>query len=210
MEIDTNVLTILISVACGAMLGMEREYQNKSAGLRTMVLICLGSTVFTIISRNIGSGTDDRIAANIITGIGFIGAGVIFKENFNVKGLTTAAVIWISAAIGMMIGSEEYRLGIILTVIVLVVLLLFSKIEALVDYINHQRTYRITFIDDNLENIDEVMDLTRKQHLKPIIRHLTKTNNKLIAHLEVRGSEKYFLPLAENLIRMPVILEMEH
>src|SRR5690606_34272877 len=114
--LSEDVQTILVSIMCGCILGMEREYQNKSAGLRTIILICLGSTIFTMISRGIGVESDDRIAANIITGIGFIGAGVIFKENFNVKGLTTAAVIWISAAIGMLIGTTNYELGLLLSV----------------------------------------------------------------------------------------------
>ena len=83
MEINSNDLTtMLVSVLCGGLLGIEREYLNKSAGLRTIVLICLGSTIFTMVSQRVG-GSEDRIAANIITGIGFIGAGVIFKENFN-------------------------------------------------------------------------------------------------------------------------------
>lgn len=80
MEINSNDLTtMLASVVCGGLLGIEREYLNKSAGLRTIVLICLGSTIFTMVSQRVG-GSEDRIAANTITGIGFIGAGVIFKE----------------------------------------------------------------------------------------------------------------------------------
>ena len=79
MEIlSEDVIKILLSVLCGGIMGFEREYQNKSAGFRTIILISLGATIFTIVSQRIG-GSDDRIAANIITGIGFIGAGVILK-----------------------------------------------------------------------------------------------------------------------------------
>ncbi len=210
MEISqSDLTTMLVSVLCGSVLGIEREYQNKSAGLRTIVLICLGSTVFTMISLRIGGG-DDRVAANIITGIGFIGAGVIFKENFNVKGLTTAAVIWIAAAIGMVIGVEEYNLGLVLSFIVLVVLGGFAKLEFVIDFINHKRTYRITFTDDNLENIDWLIALAKEEKLKASVRHLSKSNNRLIVNFEVRGNKKHFQALTEQLVIKPEILGIEH
>ena len=210
MEIlEIDLITMLISVLCGSLIGIEREYQNKSAGLRTIVLICLGSTIFTMISQRIG-GSDDRVAANIITGIGFIGAGVIFKENFNVKGLTTAAVIWISAAIGMVIGIQEYKLGFILSFIVLVVLGGFAKLEFLIDFLNHKRTYRITFIDDNLENISALIEMVKKEKLNASVRHLSKANNRLLVNFEIRGNKKYFQTLTEKLIIKPEILGIEH
>lgn len=210
MEVQSNDLTtMLVSVLCGSLLGVEREYQNKSAGLRTIVLICLGSTIFTMISQRIG-GSDDRVAANIITGIGFIGAGVIFKENFNVKGLTTAAVIWISAAIGMVIGVEEYRMGLILSFIVLVVLGGFAKLEVLIDFINHKRIYRITFIDDNLDNIAWTKEIVEKEKLKATVGHLSKSHNRLMVNFEVRGNKKHFHALTEKLVAKPEILGIEH
>src|SRR5688572_23866577 len=111
-----DLLSIITSIICGGLIGFEREYKNKSTGFRTILLITLGSTIFTIVSRH-GSGTDDRISANIITGIGFIGAGVIFKDKMSVMGLTTAAVIWTAAAIGMTAGIGYYSLAIVMTVI---------------------------------------------------------------------------------------------
>ena len=107
-----DILCVVLSVICGSAIGFEREYRNKTAGFRTIILICLGSTIFTMVSTRAGNGSDDRIAANIITGIGFIGAGVIFKDNVSITGLTTAAVIWIAAAIGMVIGVGDYFLGV--------------------------------------------------------------------------------------------------
>lgn len=210
MEVYSNDLTsMLVSVICGALLGVEREYQNKSAGLRTIILICLGSTIFTMISLRMG-GSDDRVAANIITGIGFIGAGVIFKENFNVKGLTTAAVIWISAAIGMVIGVEEYKMGFLLSFIVLVILAGFAKVEILIDFINHKRTYRITFIDDNLNNITWILDIVERENLKATVGHLSKSHNRLMVNFEVRGNKKHFHALTEKLVSKPEVLEIEH
>lgn len=101
MSIDDIVLRISLAFGLGAIIGIEREYLNKAAGLRTLILISLGSCMFTIFSILIAERTPDRIASNIVTGIGLLAAGVIFKEDTRVKGLTTAASIWVTAAIGM-------------------------------------------------------------------------------------------------------------
>ena len=210
MEINSNDLTtMLVSVLCGGLLGIEREYLNKSAGLRTIVLICLGSTIFTMVSQRVG-GSEDRIAANIITGIGFIGAGVIFKENFNVRGLTSAAVIWISSAIGMVIGIREFYLAYFLTFFVLIVLSGFAQIEALMDFINHKRTYRITFQDDKLTNIDLVLDMAKGEKLKASMKHLSKSDSRLLVNFEIKGNKKHFQILTEKFITKPEILGLEH
>src|SRR5690606_28482896 len=131
-------------ILCGAVVGFEREFKNKSAGFRTIILICLGSTIFTLASR-LGNVSDDRIAANIVTGIGFLGAGVIFQGKFTVQGLTTAAVIWATAGVGMIIGFENYTLGFILTFCMVVILSLFQKIESLLANIYFARTIHVTF-----------------------------------------------------------------
>ena len=84
---------VSVAFVIGAIIGLEREFRSKPAGFRTMILICVGSCLYTILSKEIGNGSADRIASNIVTGIGFIGAGVIFKEGISVNGLTTAALI---------------------------------------------------------------------------------------------------------------------
>src|ERR1700760_4848757 len=94
------IIRLFLSLLFGAVIGFEREYRSKAAGFRTITMITVGSTLFTINSYMLGApGNPDRIASNIITGIGFIGAGVIFKDGFSVSGLTTASTIWASAAI---------------------------------------------------------------------------------------------------------------
>ncbi len=103
----------LFALAAGLMLGLERELKDKAAGLKTISVICLGSCLFTILSLKITSEYTDgvRIASYVVGGIGFLGAGVIFKDGFTVNGLTTASVIWIAAAIGMAIGFGEIYLA---------------------------------------------------------------------------------------------------
>lgn len=103
-----DICKAFISVIAGLILGFEREMKDKSAGLKTITVICLGSTLFSIISYKLaGDGDPTRIASYIVSGIGFLGAGVIFKEGFNVYGLTTAGIIWMAAAVGMSIGFGE-------------------------------------------------------------------------------------------------------
>ncbi len=103
-----DIYKALISLVAGLILGFEREMKDKSAGLKTITVICLGSTLFSILSYKLaGTGDPTRIASYVVSGIGFLGAGVIFKEGFNVYGLTTAGIIWIAAAIGLAIGFGE-------------------------------------------------------------------------------------------------------
>ena len=148
MSIDTVVninnyeiiSKILISIALGFIIGLERELTNKAAGLRTHILVCLGSTVFTLISiygfdiSNIHDGIriqndPARIAAQILTGIGFIGGGAVLHHGVSVSGLTTAASLWITASIGMAVGTGSYTLAISTTIIAFVVLVVIRIVE---------------------------------------------------------------------------------
>ncbi len=103
----------LIALAAGVILGLERELKDKAAGLKTITVICLGSALFAIISYKVGGPDNEstRIASYIVSGVGFLGAGVIFKDGVNVSGLTTAGIIWLAAAIGTAIGFGEFFLA---------------------------------------------------------------------------------------------------
>jgi putative Mg2+ transporter-C (MgtC) family protein len=121
------LVNLLLAAALGAAIGFEREVTGKSAGLRTHILICIGSTLFTEVSIAVaalgnGSGDPSRIAAQIVTGIGFLGAGAILRTEGEIRGLTTAATIWVVAAIGIAIGAGEYVTAVGTTALVLVTL----------------------------------------------------------------------------------------
>lgn len=123
---------LCLSAFLGGVLGFEREWRQKSAGLRTNILIAMGSALFTVMSIDVstGSGGDStRIASGIVTGIGFIGAGAIMRTGAGIKGLTTAAMIWVNAAIGVAVGGGEYRVATIATIVALVVLVLLDPVE---------------------------------------------------------------------------------
>lgn len=126
---DTSI-KLLVSLVLGATIGAEREYKGRNVGFRTIILITLGSTFFTIISFIIGNTSDPaRVASNIVTGIGFLGAGAIFRDGANVRGVTTASIIWISAAIGMACGIGQYELAVMVTVTVMLILLGFAWVH---------------------------------------------------------------------------------
>jgi len=126
-----DVLSIVLAIVLGAAIGLEREVSGKAAGLRTNVLICLGAAVFTIISRQMAAGHNGsatRIAAQVVTGVGFLGAGAIIQDRGGVHGLTTAATIWLVASIGMACGAHFYNLAIISAIIAVVVLIGLAKL----------------------------------------------------------------------------------
>jgi len=147
MELNFNhetALQLLISFGIGTVIGIEREYRSKAAGLRTMIVICLGSTIFTEVSMAIGAGSPDRIASNIVTGVGFLGAGVIFKDGLTISGITTATTIWICAALGMAVGAAQYFIALVGSVVTLIVLILFEHLQKIIARLHQARIYRIT------------------------------------------------------------------
>jgi putative Mg2+ transporter-C (MgtC) family protein len=131
MDLHSDIAAILLAVVCGAAVGLERQLKHKPAGLRTNVLICLGAAVFTVISRQMADGQDSitRIAAQIVTGVGFLGAGAVIQDRGGVHGLTTAATIWLVASIGMACGAKQYYLAIITTVLAIAVLLGLAQVD---------------------------------------------------------------------------------
>jgi len=127
------MLRLLLAAGLGAAIGLEREFRHKPAGLRTNILIALGSALFTMMSIELAGlkgGTPDRVAAQIVTGIGFLGAGAIMRHRESVQGLTTAATIWVNAAVGVAVGAGEYATASMATAITLVVLALLGPLEA--------------------------------------------------------------------------------
>jgi putative Mg2+ transporter-C (MgtC) family protein len=129
------MLRLLVAAGLGAALGLEREYRQKAAGLRTNMLIALGAALFTVVSVTIAgpAGPSDRVAAQIVTGIGFVGAGAILRGRSGVHGMTTAATIWVNAAIGMAAGSGLLAVAAAATAITLIVLVLLPPIEGYFD-----------------------------------------------------------------------------
>jgi putative Mg2+ transporter-C (MgtC) family protein len=129
------LLRLALAAGLGGAIGLEREFRHKPAGLRTNMLIALGSALFSMLSVELGAGagSPDRIAAQVVTGIGFLGAGAILRSGENVHGLTTAATIWVNAAIGMAAGLGSYTVATVAAAITLTVLALMPVMEKMVD-----------------------------------------------------------------------------
>ncbi|MBB6499806.1 MgtC/SapB family protein [Pedobacter cryoconitis] len=171
---QSEVYKFLLTIVLCGLIGTERELRAKQAGLKTMIMIGLGSTLFTILSIKIGSaGTPDRIASNIVTGIGFLGAGVIFKEDNRIKGLTTACVIWIVAAIGMAVGAGYTEQSIGVTIVVLLALIFFPYVEEMVQNRSTSREYKIVKKYEN-EGLDDY-----EEHFKVAGLKLNRGQQKL-------------------------------
>ena len=188
MEYSSEVIKILVSALIGCMVGLEREVRRKPAGFRTLALICVGSTIFTICSYTLGSTQNpDRIAANVITGVGFLGAGVIFRNGFSVSGITTAATIWIAAALGMLVGIGEYALAVLSLFVSLVILYALQFIQNYIDTRFQHRNYTISYkiIVDNALMEHKLKEL----HLTVRNFKETRQDTQINFEFDVTGTE---------------------
>ena len=129
-----------VATVCGALIGLEREIKNKVAGIRTHILICVGVTIFTLVGISFGGTADPtRVIGQIITGIGFLGGGVIFKEQDKVVGVTSAAFIWFIASIGVLCGMGYLLSAGILTIGFLLITILLGRFEPILEKFSKKR-----------------------------------------------------------------------
>ena len=203
-----EILKITISVIAGSILGFEREVRGKSAGFRTLALICFGSTVFTICSYLLGVDSNrDRIAANIITGVGFLGAGVIFRNNVSVSGITTAASIWIAAAIGMLIGIGEYVLAGLSLILSLFILYALDFIQFQIDFRFQHRDYKITFNDKYPSGA--IQQQIKTLNLQVTNSKLLRSGEQVILEVLVSGKGKQLELFNEWLLNQAIVQSFE-
>jgi len=203
---DDNLIRLALAAVLGGAIGFEREFREREAGLRTHLLVCVGSALFTIISAYgfhdfLTSGdqvvrTDPtRIAAQVVTGIGFLGAGAIIRQGLSIRGLTTAATLWVAAAIGMATGAGYYPGAIIGTVITLIALWplrigayeLMERIrpdDAPTVVIDLRPETKLTQLFESLEREDarvELFQLEDQSDRRVVTLRLDKPTEKLLA-----------------------------
>ncbi len=181
LEYGVIVLRLGIAILLGGIVGLEREYQNQPAGLRTHIILVLGSTLLTIISIDLQNmkpvligGDMMRLVAGIITGIGFLGGGAILRYGTNVKGLTTAASMWTMAIVGIAVGAGLYFPAIITTIIVLLVLLVLNIVE-------DRWIQSLIVLNLSLQAKDKKGMLTK---IKKIVRKYSTGNEQSTFHVE--------------------------
>jgi putative Mg2+ transporter-C (MgtC) family protein len=203
-----DLLKLLLAVAIGGLIGLEREMHAKAAGLRTITLITVGATLFTMLSLRFG---DDRVIANIVTGVGFLGAGSILFSEGRVKGLTTASSIWASAALGLAIGLGEYGLACVSALVVFCILWIFAQVDRLVDVLGREiRIYDITYLarENKLEHIEAAM---AECNLKIIRRRRMKVGENLLQGIwELRGALAKQTKFSDIMLADPDVIGLKY
>lgn len=181
---------LFAAVIAGAVIGFERELHNKPAGFRTNIMICLGAALFTLLSVRMAelAGNDrTRIAAQIVTGVGFLGAGAIVQFRSNVLGLTTAATIWTVASVGMAFGAGEFLLGTAATILTTLVLFGLGYAEQMIGRWRTAATYEIE-MEASADAAREIEEIVRKSGVFCRSWTVTKNGNGIyIGHLSVVG-----------------------
>ena len=162
---------LALSCILGGLIGYERESKSKSAGLRTNMLVCIGSCLIMILSTEIYSTVEGktnadpaRLAAQVVSGIGFLGAGAIMKEGLNVTGLTTAACLWVVAGVGLSVGAGYYISAFFTSVLVFLVLEVFAKLDSF-HKIDKKLTAKV-IIKNNSTAVQEVYDTLKLHNIK--------------------------------------------
>ena len=200
-----------IALIIGGFIGAERERHKKAVGLRTLILISVGSALFTILSIRIGAMSTDnesgRIAANIVSGIGFLGAGVILEDRGRVVGLTTAATIWLTAALGMAAGAGEYVLAIGTTIISIIVLMLFTRFEEYLEISSENRTYQIT-TKISWDKYKGLKSMFKDNNLPIQSYKQEKKGDEMVCTFEVYGTTKKHDKVVQKLLADKEIKEM--
>lgn len=189
MEVWPYILRLVAAVVAGAVVGFERELHDKPAGLRTNILICFGAALFTVMSVTmVGDAYSDRtrIAAQIVTGVGFLGAGTIVHFKGNVLGLTTAATIWAVASVGMAFGAGEYLIGAVATVLTAGVLFGLAYAEGLISSWRVTTRFKIK-LDGALESADVVRRIVEDVGLHIRSWMITKVEEELTLRVSVIG-----------------------
>ncbi len=194
--ISDCLVKIALSVFCGFILGMERKSRSQAVGIRTLILICVSSALLSILSIYIpehspAQGDPTRIIAGVVSGIGFLGGGAILRQGMNIKGLTSAAIIWTTSAIGLCIGAGLYVQSIIVLVICETILIAVEKFEAKLFPAVHKKTLHITFENDSVE-IDSINKIIEKSGViicdLNLSRHIS--DGKLSLHYSVKTPQE--------------------
>lgn len=200
---------VSVAFIIGAVIGLEREFRSKPAGFRTMIIICVGSCLYTILSKEAGGNSPDRIASNIVTGIGFIGAGVIFKEGITVNGLTTAALIWITAALGMAIGYHNYPLAIVVSIMVVIVLFILEPVQRFINRLHRVKDYKIRTMQQGINFRKELEVFFGAHDLSYRCMKIIKENNDAIYLYRISSPDRNYDSVNDFLLRHEEVKSFE-
>ncbi|MDD6153080.1 MAG: MgtC/SapB family protein [Elusimicrobiales bacterium] len=203
------LIKIFLALTLGGILGMERQYHDKPAGYATNCLICLGAMLFTVLSEYMGAAGGDpgRISAQIVTGVGFIGAGSILRDGNKISGLTTAAGVWLVAAIGMAVGYGQYVLAALSAASILVIQLGVRKTLKLVEFVKHYDTIYLT-CEPKWNVVDKITKQIEKQNVSVLKREVTKQDNVFHVSLVATFTGHEFQNVTKELLEMPEVYSL--
>ncbi|MGN6179304.1 MAG: MgtC/SapB family protein [Mucilaginibacter sp.] len=203
------IVRFLLALLWGAMVGAEREYRGKAAGFRTTIMISMGACLFSMLSIAIGTpGNPDRIASNIVTGIGFLGAGVIFRGENRINGITTAATIWAVAAVGMGIGAGYYFVAGCASILILFILIVLPFMQNFIDQFNQSKTLTVRCLKK--AGIREQFEREMKTYqLSVTIMQRIVDGEYLVFTWTLQGSKKNIDKFIEEFANNPHIQNME-
>jgi putative Mg2+ transporter-C (MgtC) family protein len=200
------LLQVVLATLLGGAIGMERELSGKPAGLRTNILICVGATLFTVLSLKLSGGRGDpaRVAAQILPGVGFIGAGTILHARGSVTGLTSAATIWVVAAIGMALGAGAYTEAVGTTLLVMLILAGLGYFERL---IARHSTHSHVLIHAKPEGsaLEDLESLIRRSGLEVERVESRRENVDLVIELDLRGPKRLHDQAKLAILHHPVV-----
>ncbi len=201
MDFDVMAYRVVAAIVAGTVVGLEREFRDKPAGLRTLVLISTGACIFSMVSMLVpGTLVDQgRIAAQIVTGVGFLGAGSILRSTKSIYGLTTAATIWIVAALGMACGFGHFSIALVGTLATLAVLVLFHSLGGRIDVSRSIRKHRIATRDAQIRLIDLEPYFT-EAGLRILRRNCYRQGEDYVFTFRARGPRAQHLALREKLL----------
>ncbi len=209
---DEYLLRILLALVVGALLGAEREYRDKAAGFRTIMLICVSSALFAIISvevaTDLGAGDPTRIAAGTVTGVGFLGAGVIMRLRGRVTGITTAASIWAAAGLGLGFGMGLILITLATSAAILVVLWALPQVEFFIDRQQESITYRIVSAAGQ-EKLDRLEASFLDHGLKWHSRREAKEDGQVVVQYTAVGRSDRHRSMMADLFADPEVLAFE-
>ena len=208
----TAIVRLILSLIAGGIIGLERQYHDKPAGFATNSLICLGATVFTLVSLSVGDAFNfdrGRIAAQIIAGVGFLGAGSILRDGFKVSGLTTAAGVWIVAAIGMAIGFGEYVTAGMAVCLVLALQLLLRRTITLFERVRRYDVVRVV-CEPKWKVVEKIECVIECDGVHILKRVLTKENELFVLMITASFNARDFEKVTRELFEMKEVKEISH
>jgi len=203
------LIKIFLSIVLGGALGMERQYHDKPAGYATNSLICVGAMLFTVLSEYMGmaGGDPGRIAAQVVTGVGFIGAGSILRDGNKISGLTTAAGVWLVAAIGMAVGYGQYVLAMLTSAAILIFQL---GARRTIRWVENFRHYDILHIvcEPKWATVEKIAKTLEQQNAAILKQEVTKQDNQFQVRIMASFTDAEFQKITKELLAMPQVYSL--